>query len=123
MLEWCFKYYKGECPDWKMHYTYHYPPLLEDLKMFIPVFNKELVIMKPPQPVLPIVQLIYVLPKESIGLLPREIQEKLKLKLKLDEWYDDDPELSWAFCKYLWECHIHLPEIQIEEIEELIEMK
>ncbi len=38
----------------------------------------------------------------------------------MDEWYDDEPELSWAFCKYFWECHIHLPDVCVEDIEELI---
>ena len=41
-LEWNFKYYTKECPDWGWHYKYKYPPLLEDLCKYIPEFDTHL---------------------------------------------------------------------------------
>lgn len=121
MLEWCFKYYKNGCPNWKIKYNYHYPPLLEDLVKFIPVFNKEFVPYQRPEPVLPIVQLIYVLPKESLKkeiLLSQVVSLEVKNKLfECKEWYKSDNEFIWAFCKYFWESHICLPNISIQDIE------
>ena len=41
-------------------------------------------------------QLAYVLPKTSLNLIPNNNYEKLK---ELD-YYNDNCEISWSFCKY-----------------------
>jgi len=118
MLEWTFKYYNYSCNDWRISYKYSTAPLLEDLISYIPCFQKEF-ITKNRQHVSPIVQLIYVLPKESYHLLPTNIIEKIKDSTL----YKDDnlnPEISWAFKKYFWESHINLSKIDINNIETIL---
>ena len=117
-LEWNFKYYTKDCPDWKWKYNYKYPPLLEDLCRFIPYFDTEFIQDKHRNPVLPIVQLAYVLPRNSLNLLPPKI--RLELLTKHPEWYKLDYDILWAYCKYFWESHIVLPHIKIEELEKII---
>ena len=123
-LEWTMKYYTVGCPDWRYKYKYHYPPLLKDLLSYIPCFDKEFIVPKPfitlgDGPVTEIVQLCYVLPKQSLPLLlPKNVYEKL-LELKSD-WYETDCEFLWAYCKYFWESHVLLPEININELEEFV---
>ena len=63
----------------------------------------------------PYTQLSYVLPRESLSLLPTKIYEKL-IKEKGD-WYPTDCTIYWAFCKYFWESHVDLPYINLEELE------
>ena len=117
-LEWNFKYYTKDCPDWKWKYNYKYPPLLEDLCRFIPYFDTEFIQVKPRNPVQPLVQLAYVLPRNSLNLLPQQIRDRLLIKHP--EWYKLDYDILWAYCKYFWESHIVLPHIKIEELERII---
>lgn len=114
-LEWTMKYYTNGCPDWRWCYNYNYPPLLTDLIHYIPYFDTEFITNQQPKPVSELVQLCYVLPKESLQLLPKDLYDELNTKY--NHWYDSDCEFIWAFCKYFWESHVMLPHIDINELE------
>jgi 5'-3' exonuclease len=118
-LEWTMKYYTTGCPDWRWCYKYNYPPLLSDLIKYIPYFDTEMVINKDPTPVDPMVQLCYVIPKQSLGLLPKKLVDLILLNY--DKWYKTDCEFIWCYCKYFWESHVELPLINVEELEHFIE--
>jgi 5'-3' exonuclease len=117
-LEWTMKYYTSGCADWRWCYKYNYPPLLTDLLQYIPVFDTNFVINQDPSPVSPLVQLAYVLPLSSIQLLPEKIYKKL-LELH-PEWYRNDYEFVWSFCKYFWESNVEMDSIDIGELENII---
>jgi 5'-3' exonuclease len=120
-LEWTMKYYTTGCPDWKWNYNYNYPPLFSDLVNFIPYFDTEFITNKDPEPVSELVQLAYVLPRQSLHLLPKELHEKLLEKY--GHLYKSDCEFIWAFCRYFWESHVLLPEININDLEDFINKK
>jgi 5'-3' exonuclease len=117
-LEWNLKYYVKDCPDWKWCYKYKYPPLLEDLYKYIPHFDTEFIETKSAYPVDALVQLAYVLPRNSLHLLPHNIYEKLIIEHS--NWYRLDYEILWVYCKYFWEGHVVLPHIDIDILEKLI---
>jgi 5'-3' exonuclease len=117
-LEWTMKYYTIGCPDWRWRYKYNYPPLLQDLIKFIPLYNKIFVIDKPPNPVSEIVQLCYVLPRHSLNLLPKQLY--FELIKKYDHWYKGNCDFIWAYCRYFWESHVEMNEIDIDELEQFI---
>jgi 5'-3' exonuclease len=117
-LEWTMKYYTSDCPDWRWHYKYNYPPLFKDLLKYIPYFGNDFIKDKPDNPVTETIQLCYVLPRDSLSLLPKEIHNKLIEKYS--HLYPSKFEFVWAFCKYFWESHIELPDIDIEELEGLV---
>lgn len=117
-LEWTMKYYTTDCPDWRWCYKYSYPPLLCDLIHYIPFFDTELVQKKPDNPVTELVQLCYVLPRQSLQFLPEKLYKAL-IKEKLN-WYGTDCEFDWAYCKYFWEAHPNLPYIDVEELEHFV---
>ena len=117
-LEWTMKYYTTGCPDWSWYYKYDYAPLLSDLVKYIPVFDTTFVKTQSSIPIHPYIQLAYVLPKESLYLLPEEVKDKL-LK-NHDEWYGDEWPLQWAFCKYFWEAHAIMPEISLDKLQATI---
>ena len=114
-LEWVFKYYTDDCPDWKWSYKYHYPPLLKDLCKFIP--NKFFSFIKPNKnkPFSPSLQLAYVLPKSNHHLLPSNINNYIDQHEK--EYYPTEFEFEWAYCKYFWESHAILPEVPLHILE------
>ena len=63
------------------------------------------------------VQLAYVLPKESLSLITNS---KIK-KFMEEKWRENENKgkLNWAFCKYIWESHVDLPYLDIEELKTL----
>ena len=117
-LEWTWKYYSSGCVDWRWSYNYHYPPLLKDLLKYVPYFDTELIEPQPCNPVTDKVQLSYVLPRHSLNLLPKKIENRL-----LQEYghlYRTDYEFKWAYCKYFWECHVGFPNVSIDDLERTI---
>jgi len=114
-LEWIFEYYTYGCSNWKWKYNYSYPPLLSDLLTYIPSFNYPLTQKTINKPVSPYVQLAYVLPKESHYLIATKYKKIMKNN-KFD-WYTENPIFKWAYCKFFWESHIELPEVNIDTIE------
>jgi len=121
-LEWTMKYYTGGCPDWRWCYNYNYPPLLSDLIHYIPYYETEFISNKKPAPVSELVQLCYVLPKECLKLLPAKLCDRVLSKYS--HWYTDvdNCEFVWAYCRYFWESHVQLPEIDIDELEKFVQI-
>lgn len=116
-LEWVFYYYNSGCIDWKWHYKYHYPPLLQDISKEISNY-KTGSFFKNNKPFSSNAQLAYVLPYQQLELLPEKIGNILKTKYS--EYYPKMNEtltFQWAFCRYFWESHVCLPEISVELLE------
>ena len=117
-LEWTMKYYTFGCVDWRWRYKYNYPPLLQDLIRFIPLFNTEFVSAKTINPVSKIVQLCYVLPRQSLNLVPNKLY--FELIRQHDDWYKGNCDFVWAYCRYFWEAHVEMNDIDINELEQFI---
>ena len=119
-LEWVFKYYSAGCPHWKWKYNYHYPPLLVDLCKYIPHFHTEFIhdniitLKTDNSPFSQYTQLSYVLPKKSLHLLPKKITKVLLENY--NDYYNDNCMIKWEFCRYFWESHLDLPDIEIEKL-------
>ena len=117
-LEWVMNYYTKGCIDWRWHYKYNYPPLFNDLLKFIPSFDTIMIEPNNHTNVTPEVQLSYVLPVESLPLIPNNIGEKL-LKER-GEYYAKQYDIKWAFCKFMWESHLELPHIDLDDLETFV---
>jgi 5'-3' exonuclease len=120
-LEWTMKYYTTGCVDWRWRYNYNYPPLLSDLIHYIPYFDTTFVETVKPNPVTELVQLCYVLPKQSLKFLPENLYKSLLINHS--HWYRSDCTFVWAYCKYFWESHVNLPHIDINELEQFVDKK
>ena len=126
-LEWTWRYYSHGCVDWRWYYPYSYPPLLKDLIRYTPYFDTNYfdVLNSKTEPVHPWVQLLVVLPRSSLDLLPPPIYEKVMSMdfQNLNHFYPEPEQCTfkWAFCKYFWESHVDLPEIDLEWFEDCVE--
>jgi 5'-3' exoribonuclease 1 len=117
-LEWTMKYYTESCPDWRWTYQHNYPPLLQDLINYIPYFETTFIKPNINVAVDPLVQLCYVLPRQSLNFLPKKIYTKLMEEYA--DLYPIDCEFTWAFCRYFWEAHVELPEIDVDNLETFV---
>jgi 5'-3' exoribonuclease 1 len=115
-LEWSHKYYTIDCPDWRWCYNYHYTPLLSDIIKYIPFYDFSFINNYNTCPVSPITQLSYVLPKESHYILPNRVVDVINKNNIISH----NNELIYHYCKYIWECHIDLPRININELENIL---
>ena len=116
-LEWVFHYYTGDCIDWRWKYNYNYAPLLSDLVRYIPKKRTRLLESKSSDPFSSIQQLTYILPKEKLHWIPENVRNILETQYK--KLYPNDYNMSWAFCRYFWEAHPHLPEISLAFLDSL----
>ena len=115
-LEWVFKYYTNNCPDWRWKYNYHYPPLMKDICKYIPNKFHDF-IQDCRKPFSSYVQLAYVLPKRTQSLLPNHIQNYLTNNCSQYYANDEDIQYQWAFCRYFWEAHPILKPISLQILE------
>jgi len=118
ILEWNYYYYNNKCIDWRFKYEYNYPPLFQDLIKYIPYFETRFLTEKEYNPISENVQLAYVLPRDSLNLIPKiNIDALIK---KFNEYYKLDYDFEWAFCRYFWECHVKIPELDIKLLEKIL---
>ena len=128
-LEWVMSYYSTGCVNWEWVYKYNYPPLLKDLAHHTieptDIINNNskyrFIVYKEKTTLTPLTQLSYVLPFDSLFLLPPAIKDLL-LKTR-PEWYISHCKYHWSFCKFLWEAHPLLPEINMDELKRIVMQK
>ena len=111
ILLWTFHYYCHDCINWTYFYNYSYPPLIMDLYKNIPYFESEIILEQNDIHVHPIITLSYVLPRNSLNLLPKNIESFLIKEYKYN--YNYDHKIIYPFCKYIWEGHVEFPQIDI----------
>jgi len=115
-IEWNWKYYTEGCVDWQWKYGYHYPPLLSDLFAFVGQVTGCLFSHPQFNPVNEVFQLCYVMPRFRLkDVLPKPFVARL-LQEHGEEWYATDCRFVWAYCKFFWEAHVDLPEIDVPEL-------
>ena len=117
-LEWTLAYYTGGCKSWRWTYAYPYPPLFSDLAQFVPYFDTDFVAGDESSAVSPLTQLSYVLPRANLDLLPSKLFKTLIAERPY--WYQERVQLIWAYCRYFWETHAILPEIDIGELAAIV---
>ena len=124
-LEWVFQYYTTGKVDWIWKYKYDYPPLLKDLAPTVPINDMTFLPNRKTYPVKAHTQLAYVLPPVHHHLINPILAKKLRTQYK--QYYvgspnqDGIPQLhfQWAFCRYFWESHVHLPGLPNEMLKDI----
>ena len=57
-----------------------------------------------------------------MDLLPKKVLKRITKEYpeKYTEWYGDNYDFEWAFCKYFWESHVKMPEIDLNELKAIV---
>ena len=118
-LEWSMMYYTNGCVDWRWMYPHHYAPLMQDICRATPAFPIQLVNPQPRNPIDPLALLAYVTPKPSLCLLLPSELSTLLLERHPD-WYRNDWKFRWAYCRYFWESHAVMANIDLDLIEQYV---
>ena len=116
-LEWTYHYYSQGCKDWRWSYNYPYAPLFEDLARNASYFNIEYLPFSTVPPVSTACQLCVVMPPSSRHVLPTDLAELMDRNYSHMEKF---PRMTWAFCRYLWEAHVHFDRFDLTKLEEQI---
>lgn len=116
-LEWTYSYYTNGCKCWDWKYNYNYAPLLSDIYDYIPYFNTEFITNGSDTPLEPCIQLAYVLPHDSLDFINHHKIRDLKSYL---ESIHSTYSIEWTFCKYLWEAHVHMPDVKINTLKTIL---
>lgn len=120
-LEWTFSYYVSGCKSWRWKYNYDYPPLLCDLTRYVPKLDTIFIENDESQPVPPEVQLAYVLPESMQYLLSQRMRNAINDPITgyNKKLYPKSYIFKWSFCRYLWESHLELPDVDDSVIDAL----
>ena len=122
-IYWVYEYYKGNDIDCEWYYPYNYPPTLKDISNHIIAYEQP-VINKNNNFIEPAVQLLIVLPRESINLHSNKYKSFITDKYNgLYHMYPVNYDIQTFLKTHLWECAPILPLININYIKKIISMK
>lgn len=121
-LQWTYLYYRKGCVDWRWSYPYHYAPLLQDLYIYTPQSQCNMVETNTDSPIPPATQLAYVLPQAyHERLLGKQIAKQLQREIP--ECYSESWKMQWAFCRYFWESHAEMRPFDISKLEKITQSR
>lgn len=118
-LEWIFSYYKNGCKNWFWYYKYSVAPTLYNLYQCIENMRKQNKYINglvknqsfTSLEALNVYQLIVVIPKKSIKVIPKKYRE-LFIKQEFAYLFPSDFKLLTLFKKFYHECYAVLPKIE-----------
>lgn len=121
-IEWTYRYYKRLARDPTWYYPYGYAPTMTDLANHIATSKDEHAAMvekwkvayKMPTFIPDYVQLLCILPPESVGLIPVKLRPIVQDQaLGCTHMYPRKYPISTFLKSRLWECHPVLPQLDI----------
>jgi len=114
-LKWTYDYYYLGCPSFHFSYNYYHPPSLKDLYSFLnknKQFNINAIKFEKKAPVSPLVQLLSILPPESVNLLPKSAQDLMTdSESPIIYYYPNTFIYDTHYKRYFWQCSPILPMI------------
>ena len=119
-IYWTYAYYKKKDYDNSWYYPYCYPPSVKDISNYT-LGNSEPIILYNDVELNSTIQLIIVLPKESIHLINEKYHKYILDKSQgLYHLYPTKYKIHTYLKTHLWECIPELPIIDIKNIKKCI---
>lgn len=112
-FHWVLQYYNSGCPSWTWSYRYHYSPPLQLIIPYIDEYEPHFELGTPTRPFL---QLLYVLPPQSLALLPKPIQTIMKPSSPVADLYPLSFDLDLNGRKYDYQAIVLIPLIDFDRV-------
>ena len=118
-MTWVFNYYFKGCISWEWKYNYRHPPLISSLRDYLDKnnFNINNIKFGASKPLHPINQLLYILPKQSINLIPPHYSKLMHGNY----FYPDHFSIDMIFKRYFWQTQPILPDITYKNIRKMFQ--
>lgn len=129
-MMWTYHYYKGYPKDDYWYYPYGYSPTIRDVANYLNSHVQHMENIQkewrgrkcPTYFTHPMIQLMCILPKESIHCLPVKYQEWMK-ESNISYMYPNGYQLQTFMKNQLWECIPVLPPLDIAMLESFVKTK
>ena len=122
-IYWTYNYYKKIDIDYEWYYPYNYPASIKDIYNYIKV-NEFEPIKSIGSYLNPEMQLLIILPKDSIQLISDKYKKyMLDISEGLYHLYPSQYKIQTFLKIHLWDCTPVLPNININKIKEIIYTK
>lgn len=115
-LRWVADYYFNKVMRNNWLYTYDYSPLILDVYNFIEVHKSNIVLPDKHYEVNEDVQLLIIIPKSSMSVLPTHLQNVVSYNQSIGYMYPTDFKIQTYLKTKLHECLPKLPHINIDQI-------
>lgn len=119
-IYWTYNYYKKTNIDNEWYYPYIYPPSVKDIANYT-IGNNAPIIVNKELDIDPNIQLLIVLPLQSISLIPPKYKKYMTDNSKgLKHLYPIDYKIHTYLKTHLWECSPKLPIINLKYIKDIV---
>jgi 5'-3' exonuclease len=115
-IYWTYNYYKKFDLDYNWYYPYNYPPTVKDISNYLKVNIIQPIKLNGTY-LQPKIQLLLILPIDSINLIDKSMQKYMTdISFGLKYLYPIEYKIQTLFKNHLWECCPILPMINIDKI-------
>jgi len=114
-IKWVFFYYFKGCPAWDWKYNYRHAPLISNICEYLETININTIKFPSSKPLDPINQLLYILPKQSMNLVPIEYQSLFKGNY----FYPDQYGVDMLYKRFFWQTQPILPDMSYKQIKKM----
>lgn len=125
MIEWTWYYYfNNDVIDNSKYYKYGNAPLMKDVLSFIPIMNSERILKKKDTAIISTTTLLlFVIPYKEHGVVIPERNYNVTKTIVYNELpllKESNFEIDYFLCKYFWEGHLNLPNIDIFKLNQIV---
>jgi len=114
-MKWTLLYYKGLNKNWSWYYRFPIAPAISDFGL-----QKKNYTFIEDTPIHPYLQLLYILPYESLNLLPEKMYNCLiDQNINFHLYFPLEYRIDYNYKKYFFDSILHLPDIDIKQFEYL----
>lgn len=114
-VKWVFHYYFKGCPSWDWKYDWRHAPLISSICEYLTDVNINAIKFSSSRPLEPVNQLLYILPKQSRGLVPMEYQSLFTGNF----FYPDQYGVDMLFKRFFWQTQPILPDISYKQLKKM----